>query len=133
MARILVVEHVEELAEELRAAVGTGHETIPAASRSDALRVLQVDIVDLVITALVLETGDYREGLDVIRAARERNPAVQAIIVTSYSTPATCREAIGVGVFDYIERNSPGLDFFEFLRCKIALALVGHHHAGATL
>src|SRR5437867_2428180 len=123
MARILVVEDVEELAEELERAVGPGHSVFCAGSRTQALRALEEEVFDLVVTALVLETGDYNDGVSVVRAARQKNPVAQTILVCSYSTPEACREAIRAGVFDYIERNSPGIDFYELLRWKIALAL----------
>jgi DNA-binding NtrC family response regulator len=124
VARILLVEDVSELRQQLRSALDPAHETCDAVSARDALRRLDEQPFDLVISALVLETGDYQEdGLAVVRKATATVPPVPAIIVASYSIPRTCVEAIEAGVFDYVERNSPGVDFVRLLRHKVSSAL----------
>jgi DNA-binding NtrC family response regulator len=125
MARILIVEDAEELADELRTAVGPDHEITVLTNSGEAIRFIDANPIDLLVTALVLETGDFEDGLRVVSAARRSHPAPQAIIITSYGTPETCVQAIGAGAFDYIERNSPGIDFVQFLRWKVSLALAG--------
>jgi DNA-binding NtrC family response regulator len=132
MARILIVEDVAELREELRRAVDAEHDVFGAASAAEASSFLHSSAVDLVITAMVLETGDYTDGLGVVRSVTARNPAARAIVVTSYSTPEMCVKAIRAGVFDYIERNSPGINFFEVLRWKIRLAVHSAAPAAAS-
>ncbi len=122
MGRILIVEDVLELAEEIARAAPAGHEVVTAVTTHEALRMLEHDRVDLVVTALVLER-DFQDGLQVVQAALKVSPTCQTIIVTSYGTPDTCLKAIQARVFDYIERNSPGIDFIELLRWKMCLAL----------
>jgi CheY-like chemotaxis protein len=131
VAQILIVEDVRELAEEMRSAMGTGHDISFAARSSEAAQRLQDAQVDLVVTALVLETGDYRDGLRVVEAAHDSPRPVPVIVVASYSTPEVCGRAIRAGAFDYIERNSPGIDFVEVLRWKAAQALHPHRMASA--
>jgi DNA-binding NtrC family response regulator len=124
VARILLVEDLSELRQELRSAVDASHETCDACSAREALGRLDEQAFDLVICALVLETGDYMEdGLAVVRKATRSVPPAHAIIVASYSTPRTCVDAIEAGVYDYVERNSPGIDFVRLLRHKVSSAL----------
>ena len=132
MARILIVEDVAELAEELRSAAPEGHELVSIASKEGAVEYLKEISVDLVVTALVLETGDYQDGLTVVRTSRQTSSTCKAIVVSSFSTPETCLEAIRAGAFDYIERNSPGIDFVGFLRWRMSIALGCHDGHGAA-
>jgi len=120
---VLVVDDLQELGSELEDAVGPGHEVVRVTSRLEVLRYLKQHDVALVITGLVLETGDYRDGLSLLSSARQRNRHAQAIVVASYSTPEACLAAVQAGVFDYVERNSPGIAFVELLKRKVALAL----------
>jgi DNA-binding NtrC family response regulator len=122
VGRILIVEDVAELAEELMRAAPHGHELVRAASTAEAIARLNDERVDLVVTALVLER-DFEDGLKIAKAAAARVTPCPAIIVTSYGTPQTCGAAIRERAFDYIERNSPGIDFGELLRWKMSLAL----------
>lgn len=123
MARVLIVEDLPELAEELEAAVPAGNDVVLAVRSQDARDELSHRSADVVITALVLETGDYEDGIRVIDAALKSNPACRVIVVCSYSTRETCVAAIRAGAFAYIERNSPGIDFPAMLRWQVLAAL----------
>jgi DNA-binding NtrC family response regulator len=123
VARVLIVEDLPELADELRTAVPFGHDVVAATSKREALGALAEHAADVVITALVLDTGSYGDGVAVTRAALERHSACRVIVVSSYSTPESCVAAIDAGAFDYIERSSPGIDFARVIRWKIAAAL----------
>jgi len=133
VARVLIVEDLAELADEMRAAVPADHNVAYAKSRQAALAELDRTAADVVITALVLETGDYEDGVAVTRAALVRNPACRVILVCSYSTPDTCIAAIRAGVFAYLERNSPGLDFAAMLRWQVVTALAGCANGAPSL
>jgi len=132
VSRILLVEDVADLATELQASVPEGHEIIVAISRSEAVGLLDREPIDLVVTALVLEAGDYSDGLAVTRAAADRPLPIPAIIVASFSTPETCLKAIQAGAFDYIERNSPGIAFERLLGWKISKALASRESAAGV-
>lgn len=70
--------------------VGTG---------SDALRVLEEQTVDVVITDKNLPD---MSGLDVLKRAKELDPLVQVIVVTGYASLDTAISAVELDAFDYL-------------------------------
>jgi DNA-binding NtrC family response regulator len=122
MIRILVVDDDPDQLDNLKwAADPQGREVVTAQSATDAIREIKEKDFDVVVTDLGMET--MRSGLDVLRAAKERNVFTQVIVITAFGTPAISVEAMKLGAFDYIERNSPGVDVLEMTKSKIDLAL----------
>ena len=123
MSKILVVDDDSDQLDNLQAAAASarGREIVTAETAKEAIHKIRKDNFDAVITDLDLETK--RAGLDVVKAAKERNVFTQVIVVTAYGTPAISIEAMKLGAFDYIERTSDGVDVQNMTRIKIALAL----------
>lgn len=89
-------------------AVGTG---------KDALRVMDEQGCDLLITDKNLpDIG----GLDLLRAAKERNPLTEGIIITGYASLETAVEALELDAFDYVLK--PLNNVFD-IRKKVRQAL----------
>lgn len=121
MTKILVVDDVPELLEDLEWVARKIGETLTASSAEDAIKLISEHDFDVVVTDLQMETE--LSGLDVLEAAKEKNPYTQVIVVTAYGTPAVSVETMRKGAFDYLERNAPGTDFLEMVREKLKLAL----------
>ncbi len=100
--RILVVDdHArarESMADVLR---HVGYEVDCSASAIDALRVLDGQAYDVVISDLKMPGMD---GLEFIRTFRRRNGDTQVVMVTAHATVGSAVEAMRHGVFDYIEK-----------------------------
>jgi DNA-binding NtrC family response regulator len=47
------------------------------------------------------------DGLDVLKALRERNPAIEIIMLTGHGTIDTAIDSIRIGAFDYITKPCP--------------------------
>src|SRR4029077_791864 len=47
------------------------------------------------------------DGLDVLKALRERSPAIEVIMLTGHGTIDTAIDAIRCGAFDYITKPCP--------------------------
>ncbi len=56
---------------------------------------------DVIVTDLSMPDGS---GMDVLRAARERDDATQVILITAYATTEQAVEAMRLGAYDYIQK-----------------------------
>jgi DNA-binding NtrC family response regulator len=122
MAKILVVENEPSLREDLEWAVqGSGREVATAQNAKEALQRIGEEDFDVIVTDLRMETVDA--GLEVLKAAKTKDIDTQVIVCTAYGSPEISVKTMGEGAFDYLERNSPGTDFLEMIRHKVALAL----------
>src|SRR5207245_9077985 len=70
-------------------------------------------VYDLVLTDLRLEDGD---GLDVLRAVRERTPETVTIMLTGYASLESAIQALRAGAYDYLIKPSE----VEELRSTVA-------------
>jgi signal transduction histidine kinase len=99
-ARLLLVD---DEAAQLRALSDTleleGYATHRAGSAQDALALLQPGQFDLLLTDLMMPGMD---GIALIRAARQIDPALGAIVMTGHGTIDTAVQAMQVGALDYI-------------------------------
>lgn len=122
LRRILLVDDEADLRHQLAWAVRSeDREIFEAANAVEALGLIQTLNFDVIITDLHM--GDDRDGLSVLRNALEKDPLTQVLIVTSYGTPLISVEAMKSGAFDYLERNSPGINTLQMVRTKVRLAL----------
>jgi DNA-binding NtrC family response regulator len=122
MVKILVVDDEPTLKGQLEwAARGEGREVMAAESGEQAVRLIQQHSFDVIVADLKMETD--KAGLDVLKAAKEKDVYTQVIVVTAYGTPEVSVETMRLGAFDYLERNAPGTDTLAMVRSKITLAL----------
>jgi two-component system sensor histidine kinase/response regulator len=100
LGRLLVVDDevrlMNALCDTLR---DKGYEVTGASSGSAALAVLREIPIDLLLTDLTMPTMD---GIALLKAAREIDPQLVAIMMTGHGTIATAVEAMQLGAFDYI-------------------------------
>src|SRR6476469_259886 len=68
---------------------------------------------DVVVTDLVMD--GKRDGLEVLRLAKGRNPMPPVILVTAHADIPTCKQALSEGAYDYIEKP---LDL-EYFRAQV--------------
>lgn len=76
---------------------------------------------DVIITDMSMD--DPEAGLQVLSAAFSRDLFAEVIVMTAYGNVANAVECMKRGAFDYIEKNSPGIDTFELLTLKIDQAM----------
>jgi DNA-binding NtrC family response regulator len=108
MERILIVEDKDGLRRMLRQTLeGAGHPVAEAADGAEAMRKLAEARYDLVVTDLKLPK---RDGLEVLKAAREADPESQVIVMTAFGTVGTAVQAMKEGAFDYIEKDADFAD-----------------------
>jgi DNA-binding NtrC family response regulator len=110
MAKILVADDKPGLRDVVvEALAGAGHEVDTAEDGTKALAKIAEKPYDLVITDLRMPGCD---GIEVLRAVRERSPQTGVILMTAHSTVDTAVEAMRMGALDYVEKPFP-LDAME--------------------
>jgi DNA-binding NtrC family response regulator len=122
MVRILIVDDMPKSVKHLaRAVERPGSEVVTAASAKEAIQRIVEETFDVVVTDLRMETNEA--GLEVLKAAIQKDAFTQVIVITAYGTPKITAEAMLGMAFDFLERNSPLFDIFEVLKRKVTLAL----------
>lgn len=76
-----------------------GYSTVAAEDGPAALQMLRINDVKLVLTDLRMPGAD---GMEVMRAAIQRNPKTSVVVLTAYGTLDTALEAMKEGAYDYI-------------------------------
>lgn len=76
---------------------------------------------DVIVTDMSMDNPN--SGLDVLNAAFVRDLFAEVIVMTAYGNVGNAVECMRRGAFDYIEKNSPGVDAYEILAIKIDQAM----------
>lgn len=123
MARVLVVDDEEGvLAAVKRRLEREGHTVDTASCAADGTATIRDGKpYDVIVTDMSMD--EPKSGLDVIRAAFNRDLFAAVIVMTAYGNVANAVECMKRGAFDYIEKNVPGVDAYEELVKKIEAAL----------
>lgn len=100
--RVMVVDDHrdarESMADVLRS---TGHEVICCSSAPEALKVLEHENFDCILTDLKMPGMN---GVEFIVQLEQRRIGIQVVMVTAHASVATAVEAMRHGAFDYIEK-----------------------------
>ncbi|MFQ5898802.1 MAG: sigma-54-dependent transcriptional regulator [Candidatus Methylomirabilia bacterium] len=78
-----------------------GHAVTTAESGDQALRLLHETPFDLVLTDLKMVGAD---GMDVLRAVRQRQPESEVVLLTAYGTIQSAVEATKIGAYEYLTK-----------------------------
>jgi DNA-binding NtrC family response regulator len=99
---ILVVDDEKLIRWALKERLGRhGHGVLEAADAREALEALESQSVEVILMDLRLPD---RDGLEVLRDIRRREPDLPVIMVTSLACVRTAVEAMRLGAYDYIEK-----------------------------
>lgn len=123
MARILVVDDEESVRTAVRRRLAReGHEITLAATADEAVRhIRQDDFFDAIVTDMSIDAPS--SGLEVIKAALNRDLFALVIVMTAYGNVANAVESMRLGAFDYIEKNAPGVDAYDQIAHKVETGL----------
>ena len=78
-----------------------GFAVVQAANGQEGVRLLQGQVVDLIITDLRMPELD---GMGVLAAARETNPTIGVVLATAYGTVDGAVDAMQEGAFYYLQK-----------------------------
>ncbi len=103
---VLVVDDDESVRRQLVWTLNSDYRVLEASSRKEAIRILQQDKVDLVISDLCLppQVEDISEGLAIIEAARNREPPVQVVVITGADARRAALETVKRGAYGFFEK-----------------------------
>src|SRR5438093_11775460 len=115
--KVLVVDDEESVVVTIKAILQLdGYDVATATSGAKARAMVRDVEYDLVLTDLRLEDGD---GLDVLKAVRERYPETVTIMLTGYASLESAIQALRAGAYDYLVKPSE----VEELRATVARGL----------
>ncbi|MBL7165058.1 MAG: response regulator [Dehalococcoidales bacterium] len=102
MKLILIVEDEDIMRESLKDWLkNSGYQVETAKEGGEALRVIGERDFGIAVLDLKLPGKD---GLEVLREAKERNPQIKGIIITAYPSVETAVEAMKMGAIDYLPK-----------------------------
>jgi two-component system response regulator PilR (NtrC family) len=118
-ACVLVVDDEQSLRQFLKIFLQReGYEVDVAASLAEAEKAVAGNVYDLVLTDMRMTGSD--DGLQVIRAAIQRTPSTQVIVMTAYATIEGAVEAIKQGAYNYIVKPFSNQDLRDLIRGALA-------------
>ena len=122
MSKILVVDDDASVCGIIRDVLkDAGHEVDTAQDELDAADRIASKAYEAVIADMVMRGPEG--GLHVLRAAKEKDPLTQVIVLTAYGSVANAVEAIKGGAFTYLEKRGTGTAETVMLRQKLDRAL----------
>ena len=102
-SRVLIVDDEPDMVENLtRILRRGGYRCLRATEADRGLAMLESEHPDLLLTDLRMPGID---GMELLRAARELDPPVPAIVITAHATVESAVAAIKQGAFDYLPKN----------------------------
>ena len=103
---LLVVDDDESVRRGLYWTLNSDYRVLEAASREEALKLLEQESIDLVLSDLHLPPNveDISQGLAIIEAARERNSPVQVVVITASNSKRAALEAVKRGAYGFFEK-----------------------------
>lgn len=107
---VLLVDDDESVRRGLYWTLNSDYRVIEAASRSEAVALLQQENIDVVVSDLHLppHQEDISEGLAVVQAARSLRPPVQAVVITGSNSKRAALEAVKHGAYGFFEKPLDG-------------------------
>lgn len=100
MSKILVVDDEQSLRDFLAIMLKKeGHEVVTAENGDTALKAVQAEIFDLVISDVRMPGAD---GITVLKSVKEVSPETVVVMITAFATAETAVEAMKLGASDYI-------------------------------
>ncbi|OGW36158.1 MAG: Fis family transcriptional regulator [Nitrospirae bacterium GWD2_57_9] len=102
MSTILIVDDEQSMRDFLSIMLKKeGYDVVAAETGQDALKAVQTEIFDLVISDVKMPGMD---GIDVLKTVKEVSPETVVIMITAYATAETAVEAMKRGAYDYITK-----------------------------
>jgi two-component system response regulator PilR (NtrC family) len=102
MNKILVVDDEQSMRDFLSIMLKKeGYEVVVAESGAKAVKAVQAEIFDIVISDMKMAGMN---GIDVLKTVKEASPETVVIMITAYATAETAVEAMKQGAYDYITK-----------------------------
>lgn len=111
MHKVLVVDDEPDMVSTCKRLLKRlGYDCVTAQSVPDAIRLIDEQHPDLVVTDLNLPTGD---GFEVTRHVRQNQPKTPVILITAFLTPETVGQAYANGATGYLSKPFSTAEFSD--------------------
>ncbi len=102
MSRILIIDDEQSMRDFLSIMLKKeGYDVIAAGNGEDALKAINDEIFDLIITDVKMPGID---GMEVLKTVKEISSETIVIMITAFATAETAVEAMKLGAYDYITK-----------------------------
>ncbi|MCB9647091.1 MAG: sigma-54-dependent Fis family transcriptional regulator [Deltaproteobacteria bacterium] len=98
---VLVVDDKRNMVRLMAKVLKDDAEVRTALNGTEAIRILEAEPVDVVLSDLKMPDMD---GLDVLKACRRLRPRAEFVLMTAYATVGTAVEALKLGAYDYLTK-----------------------------
>lgn len=99
---VLVIDDKEQSLKAVSTAIELpGYRVLSAGDGAEGIRILQRDTVHLIVTDLKMPGMD---GMDVVTAAKRKDPNIEVIVMTAYGSIGSAVEAMKKGAYDYLTK-----------------------------
>jgi DNA-binding NtrC family response regulator len=98
---VLVVDDKRNMVRLMAKVLGGDARVRTAGSGSEALRIVENEPIEVVLSDLQMPGMD---GLELLKKCRERRPGVEFVLMTAYATVPTAVEALRLGAYDYLTK-----------------------------
>ena len=116
MANILIVDDEKNIRRSLSIGLEEmGHKIFEAASGEEAIKSIEKEVYDVIITDLIMEKID---GISLLRKSKEISPSTEVLIMSAHGTISKAVEAIHEGAYDFIVKPF-SLDQLEMVLMKL--------------
>jgi DNA-binding NtrC family response regulator len=138
---ILVVDDDDAVRRALYWTLNSDYRVLESSSRADAVRLLQQDRIDVVVSDLHLPPNleEITEGLAIIEAARANHPPVQVVVITGTDCKQAALEAVKRGAYGFFEKPLDSAEVLHIVnqaarmrRLELENARLRDELAGAT-
>lgn len=106
-----------------------GYEVTTAADRADAEAALSETDYDVIIVDLSLDGGRNREGLEVIRHARRRNPQTPILLLTASCGADVVPLAVARGATQVLFKTMGLTEIREVVAALVPTEMLGRPHS----
>ncbi|MEJ2246384.1 MAG: response regulator [Acidobacteriota bacterium] len=102
VTRILVIDDEPIVGERLKASLELAGFMVDAfVSSQDALNNLKLKSYDILVTDLKMKPPD---GLEVLRAAKQHQPDIKAVVITGFATKQLAADALSAGAVHFLAK-----------------------------
>ncbi len=102
MAKILLVDDDPAILKIFQLLLTTeGHEVLATGSGEEAVKLVQQESIDLLVSDVRMSPMD---GFEVLRRVREAQPDILVLMVSAYASEASVKKASQLGAFKFIAK-----------------------------
>jgi DNA-binding NtrC family response regulator len=98
-----------------------GYRVVSSSTGRGALRVLDEEAFDLVITDLKMPDLD---GIQILESVKEKFPQLPVVILTAHATTSSAIDALNKGAFQYVEKKAKNDEIALVVKNALAMAKV---------